>query len=165
MFTLLISRCKNEINVKEWIKYHLSLGIKYIIIYDDHSDIPLNTYINIPNVFICTNNIRVNPNFVFSHNKKNNSYTIIFNKIKTLNINIDYIIDLDIDEYLYLSNFNNIIDFINFYIPFNQLSLNFLFMGNENKLTITNNSCILNFKRSAKKFTPWGKSIAKYNNI
>lgn len=41
MSVCLISRCRNERNILEWISYHLEKGMDHIIIYDDLSTIPV----------------------------------------------------------------------------------------------------------------------------
>lgn len=168
MIVSLISRSRNEKNIKEWIDYHFNIGIKYIFIYDDFSTPPYSDLYKQNNLFIIRNYERIcmNPN----NGGKNGGYSQLFDKIKELLIekeieNIDYILDLDSDEYLYLDNFNNIEDLINNYKPFDQLFFNFLMMGNHKMLKRDSNDLINEFNISNNKFQSWGKSLARYKSI
>jgi len=92
-------------------------------------------------------------------------YQQIFRCIEQLNMTFDYIMDLDLDEYLYLGSYKNIQDMITFYQPFDILMLNWLMMGNNQKITRKNDNLLSNFNRSHFKLDGWGKSIAKYKSI
>lgn len=140
MKVAIFTRFNDNRNIIEFMKYHYSIGINKIFIYNDGN-------CNIEK--ICKK---------YFPKTKDNNYTYPFdifnydwidkNDIVTLNTSIkfyesvimhvkksgygDYLIHIDTDEYITLQKFNNIHELIKHYKPFDQLYLNWVFWGDSN---------------------------------
>jgi hypothetical protein len=53
---------------------------------------------------------------------------------KLIEKNIDYLLYVDVDEFLYINNFKNIQELVTHYLPFDVLKINWLFFGSNNLL-------------------------------
>jgi dTDP-4-amino-4,6-dideoxygalactose transaminase len=126
----LFAPCYNETNIIEWMDYHFKCGFELIVIYDDQSTIPVKNVISSygkfnENKYIILENIV--PQY-FSGEQNNCKYTNgcvrsipFFQEIKQYMKDCTHCLSIDIDEYLYLGQFNNIQELINHYEPFDQL--------------------------------------------
>ena len=133
---------KNEKHIIEYINYYKKIGIDYFIIYDDLSDVPIEKIFN-------DNNIDKSIYTIFRNNDTSHLYTDITQRyivhkcyhpdtwkqliIPTLiEKNIDYLLYVDLDEFLYINDFKNIHELITHYLPFDVLKINWLYFGSNN---------------------------------
>ena len=175
MKSCVFTRSRDEFNLIEWMVYYYDMGFDSIIIYDDNSDDfgTIQEFIdkNCKNLFDNTK-YEIIKKFQFNNgksklenlNSSNEFYKPIIDKIKSLNM--DYVLHVDLDEYLVLNNFQNIRELISFYSPFDELQINWLIYGNSKIKTSLNNHTMLDrFKYSADKLNPHVKSLTKVNSI
>ena len=158
MKVAIFTRFNDNRNIIEFMKYHYSIGIDKIFIYNDGS---INIEKLCQKYFSKTkdNNYKypfdiftfdwIKKNDIVTLNTSTKFYESVINHINNLssidglsnidglnNIdelsNIDYLIHIDTDEYITLQKFNNIHELINHYKPFDQLYLNWVFFGGSN---------------------------------
>jgi hypothetical protein len=159
MSAILITRCKNERNISEWVNYHLSIGFDKICIYDDISTIPVSDVIKNKNVHI----IRTDK-IISLHGRSTNSVYDYLMEYVNKN-NFKYVMDLDIDEYLYLSKYKNLKQFLGAFEPFTAIKINWLNFGSNNLENRELDSLIYSFTKSQRFLTPTCKTIAKTSSI
>ena len=155
-------RCKDEKNLEEFMKYYYSLGFDYIIIFDDFSSPSVKKIVNNFNFdkskYDIVSNIKVsnidNSQVLF---KK-----IIYPKLKK---HTDYVLYVDLDEYLYMGDFKNIKELIKTYAPFDQLKINWVLFGNNNKMFNNPSNILDNFTKSSQKFNKHVKCLVKTDSI
>ena len=98
-FLALITRCKNEPYVTEFVNYYLNQGVDKIYIIDDNSDNDIyKEVLNISNVKII-----FNKNFIIKHNDINKRFGQFYgcNKLyKKIKNKYEWIIVVDMDEYI-----------------------------------------------------------------
>ena len=140
----LATSSKNEKHIMEWIQYYIKIGIDYFIIYDDLSDISIEK-------ILLENNIDKNIFTVFRNINTDNLYTDLNQRYivhkayhpntwkeliipKLIEKNIDYLLYVDLDEFLYINNYKNIQELVNHYLPFDVLKINWLMFGSNNLL-------------------------------
>ena len=163
------TKCKDELNVIEFMEHYYSLGFCYIFFVDDNSNPSIQTIIG--------EKFKEKYKIVLTHGYGNNlSQTPIFTKIINENLNeikehVDYLLNIDLDEYLVLKNpifKNKIQNVIKYYEPFDVLKINWLFFGNNNIKSIDCSTLKDKFIRSSKTLYNRGiKSFIKlesYNN-
>jgi hypothetical protein len=175
----LATSSKNEKNIIEWFNYYIKIGIDYFIIYDDLSDIPIQDVFN-------ENNIDISKYFIFRNNDTDNIYENLNQRYivhraylpnswinlfipKCIEKNIDYLLYVDVDEFLYLDKFKTVHEMVTEYLPVDVLKINWLFFGS-NKLIENNgvNNIIDSFNKSCKYLcqgTNSLKSITKVSKI
>ena len=123
--------CYNENNIIEWMDYHFKCGVELIIIYDDQSDIAVKDVVRSygrfdENKYIILENLC--PQYFSKEIKDNCKYPqswirsiVFFKEIKQYMKDCSHCLSIDIDEYLYMGQFKNIHELINYYEPFDQL--------------------------------------------
>ena len=167
---------KDEIYILELIRYYLKIGFDYFIILDDESSIDyellfrengINT-----NIYCLhkTTNIKIE-NFrgFFLHEAKSSFFVqkYLYN-ILTSN-KIDYVLQVDADEFLYIkdenNNINDINNIINKYSPFDSLRINWIIFGSNSLYLNNSESVIKNFNKSDDKLHPYCKSLTKVSSI
>jgi len=147
---LLSTNVKDEVNMDEWIKWHLSLGFTHILIFDDMSKIPIKSSYD-------------NVTVIVKHANKKEYMQKSFDFAK--NRNIEYVLHLDADEYLYLKQ-PNIQDFIRLFPPSaSAICIHWLFFGSSGIEKADTSKLIPLFKRSSKLLSPYVKTLAKVNQI
>jgi hypothetical protein len=135
----------NEKNIIEWIDYHLKCGFDKIIIYDDQSDEPIKNIVN--KYFVNNTKIIILENIVGKYlvgTFKDGSIApcstvrsdFFFNELKKYMCDLNYLLSIDIDEYLYMGKFSDIHELVNYYEPFDNL----YFYWNEFFTNIKNNT-------------------------
>lgn len=151
MKVCLATSSKNEKHIIEWIKYYIKIGIDHFIIYDDLSDVPIK------NIFI-ENKIDNSIYTIFRNNNTENLYTDINKRYivhkcyhpdtwkkliipELIKKKIDYVLYVDLDEFLYINKYKNIQELVTYYLPFDVLKINWLFFGSDN---LINNNGINN---------------------
>jgi len=113
MFPVIVCIAKKEDDyIEEFVKYHLALGFKHIILYDNE-DTP--KYHKILNKY--ENNLTI---FHLPFNNYYNAVQYVALDHFVINIlfrsNITHVAHIDIDEFIALKKHNNIIEFIDEYI-------------------------------------------------
>ena len=168
----LFAPCYNEYNIIEWMDYHYKIGVDYIIIYDDQSDISVDETIKESNLFNSDKYIVLKdivPQYlsgkkIDEKNANNQSIrsTYFFNELRKYIDKYEYILSIDIDEYLFTGSHNTIQDMIKYYEPFDHLYIHYkIFRGLKKN---TKKTLINNFLLSGD-FVFMGKSLAKTNKI
>lgn len=149
----LATSCKNEKHIIEWLNYYIKIGIDYFIIYDDISDIPVEQ------LFI-ENNVDKNIYTIFRNSDTDNLYVNLKQRYivhkayhpntwkeliipKLIEKYIDYVLYVDLDEFLYINNYKNIQTLVKYYLPFDVLKINWLFFGSNNLLNNNGNNNII----------------------
>lgn len=144
MKVAIFTRFNDNKNIIEFMKYHYSIGIDKIFIYNDgHCNIekicqkyfPKTMHNNYTYPFDIFTYDWICKNDIVTLNTSTQFYESVINHVKNYNDksgSIDYLIHIDTDEYITLKKFNNIHDLINHYKPFDQLYLNWVFFGDSN---------------------------------
>jgi len=162
MSVCIITRSYNSRNLIEWIEYHLSIRVKHIFIYDDHSTVPIaKRVIGFKNVSTIRLKKRINNNGVFGNGE--HAYQHLMRQVRKGGYK--YVIDIDVDEYLYLGKYKNIQQLIKGFGRFDMILFPFLMFGTNGKKKIDDNSYIKNFTMCEDKFRQWTKSIAKVASV
>lgn len=160
MKVCLSTSSKNEKHIIEWINYYIKIGIDYFIIFDDLSDKPIQEVFD-------ENNIDKSIYTIFRNNNRDNLYENLNMRYivhrcyspeywinlcipKLIEKEMDYVLYVDLDEFLYLNKFNNIQELISYYSPFDVLKINWLLFGSNNLIENTGvNNIIDTFNRSS----------------
>ena len=113
-----------NIYVKEWIDYHLTIGFDYIWMYDNESKIPLSETVA---DYICQGKVGVKE-FKGQHHGRQLQccQDALVNKLK----DYSWIASIDIDEFIVLlEESQNIKDYLQEYINCSSIGLNWLLFG------------------------------------
>jgi len=155
---------KNELRILEFINYYILLGFDYFILFDDNSDIPLSDIIK-------NNNLDLNMFHIIKNIYYKNINNIYSGKHWSelimpvlLKQNIDYLLHIDADEFLYSKNFFNIKDIINFYDPFDIVFIRWLVFGSNIKKN-DSDSIINVITNSSNVLSNTGKSLVKVSAL
>lgn len=153
MKCLLSANAKDEHNIIEWIHYHLLLGFDHILVWDDFSEIPIQ---------YSDERVKI----IKQHSKKNDyiSGSVVYAKRK----HFDWIIHLDIDEYLYLGDDVLLKDFCQHYIHNNIMAMYFpwtIFGSNHINQLSQRGSCLEPFTRCDVKTHNFIKTLARVEMI
>ena len=162
-------RNKDEANIIEFMEHYYSLGFDYIIILDDHSKIHPSSiigdrFVNKYKIIQIEKNII--DKFTYSTDYLNDDNLFIVSILPELKQNMDYCLYVDMDEYLVIKKYKNINEVIDYYQPFDQLKINWLFFGN-NDIKICQDLSNLKplFTKSALKLNRHVKSIVNLSKI
>ena len=167
----LYSPVKNEKRLKEWIIYYKNLEIDLFIIKDDFSEISPKVYfeeLNITNYEIIEGCEPYWNSITLRSSVKSYARTKIFDDhIIPLckKHNIDYLLQFDSDEFLYLNYFKNIQEMLNHYQPFDELNINWLIFYDNCLKENKTNSLIKSSNLSGKYLNRYTKSITKVSSI
>jgi len=166
IFPVIFCVAKNEYNyIEEFVKYHLALGFKHIVIYDNQ-DVP-NTYIKILEKYLSQLTILHIPG-----NDRNVAvqYSILNHfqhEITKANINtITHAAHIDIDEYIVLKKHSNISDFIKEYIKddCSAIGMNWRFFGSSGHTQYTTEPITSRFTKCEKKGNMHIKTLYDVNS-
>lgn len=173
----IFSRSYEEPNILEWIDYHFNLGFDYIFIYDDIDDenkkISNNEFLKKNNFYddhliLFKNDINIPEKFNLKKDFLNSSmfFVIMINKIRDMKLDLGYLLNMDIDEYLFIKDHNNISDFItsNDFNNVDYMYIPWLFFGNSGRMKFDGNKYLPNFTYSSVELRPFGKSLFKFND-
>ena len=162
-------RNKDEVNIIEFMEHYYSLGFEFILMLDDYSKIHPSSVIG--NKFHGKYKvIQIDKSIIARYtnrtdylNKGEVFGTYILPEIKKY---MDYCLYVDMDEYLVIKKYENINAVIDFYQPFEQLKINWIFFGN-NDIKICENLSKLKplFTKSALKCNIMVKSLVNVNSI
>ncbi len=174
----IFATARNEKFIIEWVNYYIRLGFNYFIVYDDLSDKPIQEVFeenNIDKVIykIYRNNSHANlyDNLHQAFTQHiSNSNMLWKNTIipELLQNNIDFVFQIDIDEFLFLNNFKNIDNLVQNYMPLDVLKINWLLFGSNNIFNNTSDSIINTFNKSETKLckaTGGLKSLTRVSKI
>lgn len=153
MKCLLSANVKDEHNLAEWVDYHLLLGFDFILIWDDFSQVPVS---------IQNENVMV----VQKHSKKNDYMTDSVAYAKRNGF--DWILHLDVDEYLYLGVDVRLNDFIRTHAKNDIMAIFFpwmMFGSNQIDVLEPKGSCLKPFVRCAVKTHQLIKPLARVGMI
>jgi hypothetical protein len=147
--------------IREFLEYYNKLGVDKIFIYDnneingEHFETVIYDYIIKNYVSIINFRGYLKPQFKMMKSCYKKNY-----------LKYDWIIFIDIDEFLYLKNYSSIKKYLK-EVKFNKckiIYLNFIFYSDNNFLYYKNKSVISRFKeRSFNNKRYWGKSIVRGN--
>jgi hypothetical protein len=156
----IFATARNEEFIIEWLKYYIKVGFNYFFIYDDFSDKPIEELFNEHNIdktiytvyrnnshhYLCENiNLTFTQHISTSQDLWKN--ILIPDLIKN---DIDFVFQIDIDEFLYLNKYKNINELTENYLPFDVLKINWLLFGSNDIFENTTNSIIHTFNKSDK---------------
>lgn len=155
MRIILFTNARDEDSILEWVVHHLNLGFSHIYITDHKSAIPLKEVLkNVPSDLITIDRLDGNiDKRVMMHNASNIARDQKY----------DWMLYLDCDEFLILNYDTNVNDFISKYKDYDQLGLNWLMFGTNNKETFTG-TIIENFTRCDNKLNMHIKSFLNLNS-
>lgn len=138
--TILFTNVRDEKNMKEWCAHHLLLGFDYICIFDHNSQIPLQQEFKNFNKRVSI--VRCEwPNPV-----KNPLMKQSVNIAKQLNI--DWLLYLDADEFLVLNAFQNVKHMLTIFKNADSLAINWLMFGSNNHKKEPGGTIIENYTKS-----------------
>lgn len=121
MKTILFANARDETNILEWIVHHLNLGFTHIYLFDHKSIVPLTDVLkNVPKDLLTIHRID-------SDIRKAN---LIYDAHKiALSMEYDWMLYLDVDEFLVLNNKDTVQEFLLCYNQFDQVGVNWLLFG------------------------------------
>jgi len=160
MFPVIVCIAKKESDyIEEFVKYHLSLGFKYIYLYDNE-DVP--TYENLLRNY--KNNIKV-IHMPFKPIQHLAMKDFIDKYLFTTQIT--HVAHIDIDEFIVLKKHKNIIDFINEYIidDCQGIGINYRTFGSSNHTLKTNLPVTQRFTMCEKEGSHIIKTLFKKENF
>ena len=166
MKTCVYVNVKNEKRIIEFVQYYFKIGVDYFIFFDDNS----------------TNDVK---HILIQNNINNNKYTVLYtgerdffngvyntkdhwyNEIIPILIknNIDYVIHVDADEFLFLGKYKNINELIEYYQPFDSLRINWLVFGSNNIIRNKTDNIIRVFDKSSLQLSNYIKCLTKVTSI
>jgi hypothetical protein len=128
----IFTRYNDTDNIIEFMKYHYSIGINYILIYNDGSSNKLENCKKhfSKNMFKIVYFKWIEKNDINILNYSRQFYESILKILKKKDV--DYCFHIDNDEYIVLQQFNNVVNMINYYKPFDQVYFNWIFFGDNN---------------------------------
>ncbi len=149
----IFTRYNDTDNIIEFMRYHYSIGINYILIYNDGSSTKLDE---------CKKHFskKMFKIVYFKWIEKNDIHTLNYSRQFYENIlkilrrkNVDYCSHIDNDEYIVLQHFNNNIhNLVNHYQPFDQIYFNWIFFGDNNIYNASNLSTLLDKNNKSEMF-------------
>ena len=149
--------------IKEFIKYHLALGFKYIYLYDNE-DTP--TYETMLDEF--KSNIKV-IHLPFNNYHKGVQYIALDDFIANhlFKSDITHVAHIDIDEFIVLKKHENICDFINEYIvgDCQGIGMNWRFFGSSGLTKKTDEPVTMRFKMCEARGNIHIKTLFKRDNF
>ena len=164
MFPVIVCIAKREHDyIEEFVKYHLSLGFKYIYLYDNEDsptyELMLEKYRDYLKVIhIPFNNFNVGVQYVALNHFINN---YLFSG------NITHVAHIDIDEFIVLKKHKNICEFINEYIfgDCEGIGMNWRIFCSSGRNEKTNESVTIRFTKCENKGNPHVKTLFKKDNF
>jgi hypothetical protein len=166
MRTAVYINVKNEKRIIEFIKYYIKIGIDFFLILDDDSTEDVNKVLIKNDIsrdiyeVIYTNGRKFLQGIYNSKELWDKELLPILNKN-----NIDYMLYVDADEFLYIGKFKNINELLIYYQPFDSLKINVLHFGSNNIIENNTDSIIIPFNKSAIKISDWVKCLTKVSSI
>lgn len=151
--TILFTNARDERNILEWAVHHLNLGFDKICILDHKSIVPIKQIcINLPDNVQIT---RVDKDNILKKNLMR--YANYYAKTN----GFDWMLYLDADEFLVLNKCNNVNIFLQDYLNYDQIGINWLVFGSNYRDSRLNSdeTIIETYKRSDKNLNVHIKSF------
>ena len=150
---------RDENNIKEWAAHHILIGFDHVIIFDHKSINPLS------NVFA---NFNKKVKIIKTNLDEGNIKLQLMNTAKNIanNMNLDWFIYLDADEFLILNKiFKGVKHFLNSYSYGDSIGVNWLMFGSNNLIDEPDGLILENYKKSCKMLDRHVKSFVRPNKI
>ena len=150
---------RDENNIKEWAAHHILIGFDHVIIFDHKSINPLS------NVFA---NFNKKVKIIKTDLDEGNIKLQLMNTAKNIanNMNLDWFIYLDADEFLILNKiFKGVKHFLNSYSYGDSIGVNWLMFGSNNLIDEPDGLILENYKKSCKMLDRHVKSFVRPNKI
>ena len=160
-----------ELFINEWIYYHIRLGFSKIIIYDNSDNYSLNILnytwhgkvkvIDFPN----DNNL-LELEGIKKRNIQEDAYNHYIKTYKKQQLNYKWVAFLDCDEFVVLTELNNIVKFLDS-IPFNKgcMPINWWFFGSNGHISKSNEFVIKRFNKKSTKSHIMHKNIVCIQDV
>jgi hypothetical protein len=155
----LFCNARDEKNIKEWAAHHLLIGFNYIFIFDHKSIEPLT------NVF---KNFDKRVKVIRIELADGNIKMPLMNHAKSIskNLNLDWFIYLDADEFLILNKcFKGVKHFLNSYSYADSVGVNWLMFGSNNLIEEPSGLIMENYKLSDKTLNQHVKSFVRPSEV
>ena len=164
MKTAIYTPIRNELRIVEFINYYIKLGFDYFILFDDNSDIPITKILKDNNFNMDMFCVIQNIYYKDIQNIYSGKHWVELICPVLYKENIDYLLHVDADEFLYSRYFNNITQIIENYSPFDRLHINWVCFGG---LLQKNESLSLinTFTKSEDFLQLQGKSLVKVSAL
>jgi hypothetical protein len=148
----IFTRYNDTDNIIEFMKYHYSIGINYILIYNDGSSNKLDECKKhfSKDMFKIVYFKWIDKNDIHKLNYSRQFYENILKILRKKNV--DYCFHIDNDEYIVLQKFINIHQLVNHYKPFDQVYFNWIFFGDNNIYTSSTLSTLLDKNNKSEMF-------------
>lgn len=170
MFPVIVSIAKREkYYIEEFVKYHIGLGFKHIIIYDNEDTPTYEKQLEHLSNFIKVIHIP------FNNYGKGVQYIALEDFVERFlfKTNITHVAHIDIDEFITLKKHSNICDFIEKYIvgDCKGIAMNWRMFGSSGENTRTNIPVTVRFKKCELQGNPHIKtlfakdSFIKFNTV
>ena len=155
--TILFTNVRNELHMKEWCIHHLLLGFDYICIFDHKSTFPLQK--ELKNFDKRVSIIRCEwPNPV--------KIPLMKQSVKIAKqLNIDWLLYLDADEFLILNSFQNIKQMLSIFKNSDSLAINWLMFGTNNHKKDPTGTIIENYTKSELLLNKHVKSFVRPSQV
>ena len=155
MKTILFTNSRDELRLLEWVSHHINIGFDCIYIHDHKSDIPINTFIKNHSKIIIENieNVGKKPQLI--------DKCVNYAKLN----NYDWMLYLDLDEFLVLPNDNNIKTFLLKYDNFDLIGINWLMFGSNFHINEPSGTMLENYTRCNKYLDRHIKSFVRPNKV
>ena len=155
--TILFTNARNELHMKEWCAHHLLLGFDYICIFDHKSTIPLHYEFKNFNKRVSI--IRCEWANPVKLQLMNQSVKI------AKQLNIDWMLYLDADEFLVLNTFQNINHMLTLFKNADSLAINWLMFGTNNHKKEPTGTIIENYTKSELLLNKHVKSFVRPSQV
>ena len=164
MYPVIVCVAKNEqFYIEEFIRYHIALGFKHIIIYDTESK---PTYEELLKKYVA----HVKVIHVPTEELNEHVSLSVLEDFKTrilYNSNITHVAHIDIDEFIVLKKHSTIIEFINKYLTGDcqGIGMNRIYFGSSKQTVRTNQPVTLRFTRCEELGNEYIKTIFKKDHF
>ena len=136
---------KNEIDLNEWIEYHLNIGVDKIFIFDNNSDIPIKS-----------NNPKVEVNIYKDYYKQMQCYADFIRNFTFDKIYYKWVAFIDCDEFIVCNN--DLKSFLNQYENYGAIAINWQMFGSSWH-KIRQNNILSNYLFKATSDNPVNKHV------
>ena len=160
-------RIFNEKNIIEWMDYHYKCGFDFILLYDDYSNPSVKYIIENYGTFDKYKYLvleklipKVGETSYLNHKETFQKYFL-----PVIQKYMDYVLYIDIDEYLYMHRYYNIKELINDFGNVDQLYIRYIIFGNNNLIECDTTNILKNFTSSHNLVLDCGKSLCKTSLI
>lgn len=161
-------RIYNEKNIIEWMDYHYKCGFDFILFYDDYSQPSVKSIIEDYGKFNKSKYLVLERLFEkIEYGKEsplNNGENFKTYILPHIQKHMDYVLYIDMDEYLYLNKYKNIKELIKDFGNFDGIIINWKIFA-KNILKNNSNQLINTFLYSKKDYHNMGKTLAKVSSI